>query len=216
MEWLFEIHTKTRIMAEKYEWRKAEKSYYSPDTKPQLVKTPSFKFFTLSGKGNPNDAFFPEYIQCLYSLSYALKIQWKKENGFDYAVYPLEGIWELPAPTNPENGFIKDNLIFNLMIRQPDFVSEEYAATIMQKVKIKKPHPLLEKVKFVTIEDGLCVQMLHIGSYDNEPESFAKMNAFAQQNNLSRINAVHREIYLSDARKVQPEKLKTILRFQVK
>lgn len=101
------------------------------------------------------------------------------------------------------------------MIRQPDFVSEEYAAGIIEKVKIKKPHPLLENVKFETITDGLCVQMLHVGSYDNEPTSFAEMNSFALKNNLSRACLVHREIYLSDARKVQPEKLKTILRFQV-
>lgn len=204
-------------MAEKYEWKRAEKTYYSSGIQPQMVDIPHFKFFTLSGKGNPNDAFFAEYIQCLYSLSYTLKMQWKKETVFDYAVYPLEGVWALQTSLGSNGEHInKDNLIFNLMIRQPDFVSEEYAANILQKVKIKKPHPLLENVKFETIGDGTCVQMLHIGTYDDEPESFARMHAFARQNHLSRVNAVHREIYLSDARKVQPEKLKTILRFQVK
>lgn len=203
-------------MAEKYEWKKAEKSYYNPGNVPQLVDIPAFKFFTLAGKGNPNDAFFAEYIQCLFSLSYTLKMQWKKESGFDYAVYPLEGVWSLQTPTNQNDGVLdKDNLLFNLMIRQPDFVTEEYAADIIEKVKAKKPHPLLEDVKFETITDGLCVQMLHIGSYDSEPKSFAEMNTFALDNNLLRSSLVHREIYLSDARKVQPEKLKTILRFQV-
>lgn len=203
-------------MAEKYEWKKIEKSYYSPAKAPQLVEIPAFKFFTLAGKGNPNDAFFAEYIQCLFSLSYALKMQWKKENGFDYAVYPLEGVWSLQTPTSQNDEVLdKDNLLFTLMIRQPDFVSEEYAAGILEKVKIKKPHPLLENVKFETITDGLCVQMLHIGSYDDEPMSFAEMSTFARNNNLSRRNLIHREIYLSDARKVQPEKLKTILRYQV-
>lgn len=203
-------------MAEKYEWKKAEKSYYNPVKVPQLVDIPAFKFFTLAGKGNPNDAFFAEYIQCLFSLSYTLKMQWKKENSFDYAVYPLEGVWSLQTPTNQNDGVLdKDNLLFNLMIRQPDFVTEEYAADIIEKVKAKKPHPLLEDVKFETITDGLCVQMLHIGSYDSEPMSFAEMNTFALDNNLLRSSLVHREIYLSDARKVQPEKLKTILRFQV-
>lgn len=203
-------------MAEKYEWKKAEKSYYNPVKVPQLVDIPAFKFFTLAGKGNPNDAFFAEYIQCLFSLSYTLRMQWKKESGFDYAVYPLEGVWSLQTPTNQNDGVLdKDNLLFNLMIRQPDFVTEEYAADIIEKVKAKKPHPLLEDVKFETITDGLCVQMLHIGSYDSEPVSFAEMNTFALDNNLVRSSLVHREIYLSDARKVQPEKLKTILRFQV-
>lgn len=203
-------------MAEKYEWRKAEKCYYAPGKAPQLVDIPSFRFFTLAGKGNPNDTFFAEYIQCLFSLSYALKMQWKKENGFDYAVYPLEGIWSLLNPANQNDRVLdKDNLLFNLMIRQPDFVTEEYAAGIIEKVKAKKPHPLLDNVKFETITEGLCVQMLHTGSYDDEPMSFAEMNSFARDNNLSRISSAHREIYLSDARRVQPEKLKTILRFQV-
>lgn len=204
-------------MADKYEWKKAEKSLYAPGRQPQLITVAACKFFTLSGEGNPNDAFFAEYIQCLYSLSYALKMKWKKENGFDYAVYPLEGVWSLKASAQLDSGPLdKDNLSFRLMIRQPDFVSEEYAAGIMEEVKKKKPHPLLDNVRFESISDGRCVQMLHVGSYDNEPESFAEMNAFARQHNLSRVNAVHREIYLFDARKVQPDRLKTILRFQVK
>lgn len=204
-------------MAEKYEWKKMEKSFYGPKKKPQLVNIPTFKFFTLAGKGDPNDAFFAEHIQCLYSLSYAMKMQWKKENGLDYAVYPLEGIWALPVsePQNNNEVLNKKNLIYTLMIRQPDFVLEEYTTDIIEKVKIKKPHPLLDNVKFETISEGLCVQMLHQGSYDDEPASFAEMDAFARNNNLIRATKVHREIYLSDARKVQAEKLKTILRFQV-
>lgn len=204
-------------MAEKYEWKKMEKSIYGPKKEPQLVNIPTFKFFTLAGKGDPNDAFFAEHIQCLYSLSYAMKMQWKKENGLDYAVYPLEGVWALPAfePYNNNEVLDKKNLIYTLMIRQPDFVSEEYATDIVEKVKIKKPHPLLANVKFETISEGLCVQMLHQGSYDDEPASFAEMDAFARNNKLIRATKMHREIYLSDARKVQAEKLKTILRFQV-
>lgn len=203
-------------MAEKYEWKKMEKSIYGPKKEPQLINIPTFKFFTLAGVGDPNDAFFAEHIQCLYSLSYAMKMQWKKENGLDYAVYPLEGVWSLPAePQNNNEVLDKRNLIYTLMIRQPDFVSEEYATDIIEKVKIKKPHPLLANVKFETISEGLCVQMLHQGSYDDEPASFAEMDTFARNNNLIRATKMHREIYLSDARKVQAEKLKTILRFQV-
>lgn len=205
-------------MAEKYEWKKMEKFIYGPKKKPQLVNIPTFKFFTLAGKGDPNDAFFAEHIQCLYSLSYAMKMQWKKENGLDYAVYPLEGVWALPVsePQNNNEVLDKKNLIYTLMIRQPDFVLEEYATDIIEKVKIKKPHPLLDNVKFETISEGLCVQMLHQGSYDDEPASFAEMDTFARNNNLIRATKVHREIYLSDARKVQAEKLKTILRFRVR
>lgn len=204
-------------MSEKYDWKRVEKSLYAPGRYPQLVAVPICKFFTLRGEGNPNNAFFTEYIQCLYSLSYALKMQWKKENGFDYAVYPLEGVWSLPASVQGKNGDLdKDRLMFHLMIRQPDFVSEEYAADIIKKVKIKKPHSLLENVTFEAISEGTCVQMLHVGSYDDEPESFAKMHSFMRENNLSRVNTVHREIYLSDGRRVEADRLKTILRFQVK
>lgn len=203
-------------MAEKYEWKKMEKGFYNPGRQPQFVDVPSFQYFILSGKGNPNDAFFAEYVQCLYSLSYSAKMRWKKEKVFDYAVYPLEGVWSMQSEASITNGILnKNDLVFNLMIRQPDFISEEYAAEIIESVKIKKPHPLLEQVAFESISEGRCVQMLHIGSYDNEPATFAEMASFAEAYHLSRISSVHREIYLSDARKVQPEKLKTILRFQV-
>ena len=109
----------------------------------------------------------------------------------------------------------KDDLVFNLMMRQPDFVNTEFAKEALERTKIKKSHNLLEQVKFETIEEGKCVQMLHVGSYDDEPQSFKKMQQFADQCDLKRKYQCHREIYLSDARKVAQEKLKTVLRFQV-
>lgn len=102
------------------------------------------------------------------------------------------------------------------MIRQPNFVTQSFAAEIIELTKKKKPHPLLEHVEFSSIEDGECVQMLHVGHYDDEPASFKQMKEFCAQNNLMRESKTHREIYLSDARKVKPEKLKTVLRFKVK
>lgn len=131
-------------MSEKYEWKKEEKAYYQPVGKPQLIKIPAFKFFTLSGQGNPNDDFFVDYVQCLYSLSYAAKMRWKKEQGLDYSVYPLEGIWALKS-TGQNNVLNKDNLMFTLMIRQPDFISDEYAHDIVEQVKYKKSFPLYER-----------------------------------------------------------------------
>ena len=156
-------------------------------------------------------------IQCLFSLSYAAKMRWKKETGLDYSIYPLEGTWSLKSSNQIDSdSFNKNDLQFTLMIRQPDFISKEYAYEIMKQVKNKKQYPLLDKVTFDIIEEGLCVQMLHIGSYDTEPITFKKMNSFISMHNLSRTNAIHREIYLSDARRVQKDKLKTMLRFQVK
>ena len=204
-------------MLEKYDWKKKEKNFYLSSKEPQLIKFPAFKFFSLSGQGNPNDEFFADYIQCLFSLSYAAKMRWKKETGLDYSVYPLEGTWSLKSSNQIDSdSFNKNDLQFTLMIRQPDFISKEYAYEIMKQVKNKKQYPLLDKVTFDIIEEGLCVQMLHIGSYDTEPITFRKMNSFISMHNLSRTNAIHREIYLSDARRVQKDKLKTMLRFQVK
>ena len=204
-------------MLEKYDWKKKEKNFYLSSKEPQLITFPAFKFFSLSGQGNPNDEFFADYIQCLFSLSYAAKMRWKKETGLDYSVYPLEGIWSLKSSNQIDSdSFNKNDLQFTLMIRQPDFISKEYAYEIMKQVKNKKQYPLLDKVTFDIIEEGLCVQMLHIGIYDTEPITFRKMNSFISMHNLSRTNAIHREIYLSDARRVQKDKLKTMLRFQVK
>ncbi len=206
----------------KHEWKKHEKGIYIPKNKPEFVKIPEFKFFMIQGSGNPNDDFFVEYVGVLYSVSFAVKMSPKAgiapENYNEYTVYPLEGIWDISneAKENFTGKIDKDSLVFNLMIRQPDFVTMEFAQEIIERTIKKKPHELLEKVKFDVIEDGECIQMMHLGSYDNEPESFNQMQLFAKEHNLIRSSPQHREIYLSDARKVSPEKLKTVLRFKVK
>lgn len=102
------------------------------------------------------------------------------------------------------------------MIRQPNFVTKEVVDKAFEDVKKKKPHPYLNEVKFGELEDGLSVQMMHIGSYDNEPESFFKMKEFISSNNLEIITLEHREIYISDVRKTEENKLKTVLRYRVK
>lgn len=204
----------------KLEWKKQEKQYYIPSESPQLIEIPAFNYFCISGKGNPNDAFFAEYISALYTLSYAVKMDLKKNlpDHTDYTVYPLEGVWQLGDNACPlQDGTLnKDALIFNLMIRQPDTMSKEYAQETIDRMKKKKPNPLWDQVKFESITDGLCIQMLHIGSYDSEAASFARMETFAAQQQRTRTGKVHREIYLSDARKTAPEKQRTVLRFQIK
>jgi hypothetical protein len=205
----------------KHEWRKHEKELYLPKPKPTLVEVPAFSFFTISGKGNPNGDTFPAYIGVLYALSYAVKMSPKKqmapEGYFDYTVYPLEGVWDLSekAKANYDGKLNKDELIFTLMIRQPDFVDQAFYQQVLELTQKKKPHPLLEQVQFETIEEGTCVQMLHKGSYEEEPASFQQMEAFAATQQVERKSKRHREIYLNDARKTAPEKLKTVLRFQV-
>lgn len=204
-----------------HEWKKAEKQFYLPGTKPAFIRIPSFSFFSIRGQGNPNDKFFAEYIGVLYSLAYAVKMSPKRglppANYFEYTVYPLEGVWDISeeAKRNSSSILDKSTLVFNLMIRQPAFVTDNFASDIIKLTKKKKPHPLLENVTFNTFEEADCVQMMHIGSYDDEPASFKKMEEFCLDNNFTRESKIHREIYLSDARKVSPEKLKTVLRFKI-
>lgn len=203
----------------KYEWRKKEKEYYIPKEKPQLVEIPEFKYFTLKGQGNPNTEAFKECIGVLYSLSYAIRMMPKNgitpDGYFEYTVYPLEGIWDLTEEGRLEETLNKDELVYKLMIRQPDFVTEEVVNIAMEIVKKKKPHPLLEKVEFESIKEGLCVQMLHVGPYDDEPRTFSAMKEFCTENNLEIKTLAHKEIYLSDFRKTEASKLKTVLRYLV-
>ncbi len=205
----------------KKEWRKHEKQLYLPKDKPVIIEVPKFNFFTIKGKGNPNNDFFAEYIGVLYSISYAVRLSYKWDNPplgyYDYTVYPLEGVWDIADKSINEKGIInKNNLVFEIMIRQPEFVTEDLARTIIEKTKKKKPHKLLDEIELKSIEEGKCVQMLHKGSYDNESKSFDMMGTFCKENNLKRISMKHREIYLNDARKTETEKLKTVLRFSVK
>ena len=205
----------------KQDWKKVDKQYYLPKTRPELVKVPPFKFFSIHGQGDPNDRPFQENIGVLYSLSYAIKMSPKNnfapKDYVEYTVCPLEGVWDLTEEAKKTNSetLDKSQLVFNLMIRQPDFVTPDFALEAIERTKKKKYHPLLEKVKFEIIEDNNCIQMMHIGSYDSEPASFKQMEDLCLQNGYKRESKQHREIYLSDFRKVSPDKLKTVLRFRV-
>lgn len=204
----------------KHEWRRKEKNYYLPKTKPEIVNIEKFKFIQLKGTGNPNSEEFSERVGVLYSLSYTIKMMPKKgtnPNGyFDYVVYPLEGIWDLDEEGRKKEKFDKNNLVYNIMIRQPDFVTEEIFKLALESVKEKKANKLLDDVVFGEIEEGMCVQMMHIGSFDNEYKTFEVMKEFCKDNNLLIRNMAHREIYISDFRKTSKDKLKTVLRYRVK
>lgn len=209
------------LLCMKHDWKKSEKQFYAPKGEPEKISIPAMNFFSIRGEGNPNSPEFGEYISVLYALSYGVKMSPRQgfapDGYFEYSIYPLEGVWDLKEEARAKSMEIldKDELIFNLMIRQPEFVTPEFAAEVIERVAKKKPHPLLSNVNFETITEGNCVQMLHTGSFDDEPASFARMEAYAESNGLNRKSKIHREIYLSDARKTTPEKLKTILRFTV-
>ena len=197
----------------KYEWKKQEKELYLPKAEPQIVTVPIQKFFAIKGKGNPNEADFSERVGVLYSLAYAVRMMPKSgftpEGYFEYTVFPLEGVWD--------GGDVSDKASYSytIMIRQPDFVTDEVAAKAIENTKKKKPHPLLPEAVFCESGDGLSVQMMHVGAYDDEPLSFAKMNKFLEQNGLVRSTDTHREIYMSDPRKVESDRMRTVLRYCV-
>ncbi len=205
----------------KIEWKKSEKQYYLPKAKPEKISIPKFGFYTIEGEGDPNAPEFENYISVLYSLAYGIRMSPKSNNAPDnyaeYTVYPLEGVWDINDAAKARNGIniTKSDYVFKLMIHQPDFVDENYALSMIEFIKKKKPHNLLSEVRFETIEEGDCIQMLHLGAYDDEPKSFEIMEKYAAEINAHRTYKTHREIYLSDPRRTAADKLKTVLRFKV-
>lgn len=202
----------------KYEWRKRDKELYLPGTEPVVIDVPELAFFMLSGTGDPNKPDFSEKVGALYTASYTIRMMPKggivPEGYYEYTVFPLEGIWDLSEA--PEaGGFDKKDLVYTIMIRQPDFVTEELASTALDLARAKKAQPALDEVRFERFEEDLCVQMMHIGRYDDEPRTIEAMVTFCETNNLARTSFSHHEIYLSDPSKTNPEDLKTVLRFSV-
>lgn len=199
----------------KYEWRRQEKRLYGAKTTPALVTVPTQSCIMINGEGNPNDTDFSNRVSALYSVAYAVKMAYKKTakgEYDDFAVYPLEGVWQ--KIENCE--LIKEKLRYTLVIRQPDFVGEDGVCDALERTKHRKTNPLLEEVRFGTVPGETCVQLLHVGSYDDEPVSFAKMDEFVRAHSLTRAEDCHREIYLNNATRTEKNRLKTILRYRVK
>lgn len=205
-------------MEKKLDYKKDFKEFYLPKT-IEIIDIPPMSFFTIDGVGNPNGGEFAQVVGALYSLAYAVKMSPKKGTepaGYvEYTVFPLEGVWDLTDLGKTMVELDKNQLVYSVMIRQPDFVTLSYAKQIIEQVKKSKPNPKLEGVRFETIAEGLCAQMMHLGPYDDEPASFAKMETFCHQNGYQRLEKIHREIYLSDPRKVDPQKMRTVLRVKV-
>lgn len=203
----------------KYEWRKKDKAIYLPKNKPEIIDLPKMNYFMLDGKGNPNTPEFVKAIEALYSVSYGVRMSHKSEKipegYYEYTVFPLEGIWDLEEEARGKEILDKDKLIYTLMIRQPDFLTKEEARDIIGRIMEKKTNKLIEEIRYESLDEGLNVQMMHIGKYDDEPKSFKLMEEFCVDNGLLRIDKRHKEIYISDFRKTEPEKLKTVLRFKV-
>lgn len=201
----------------KQDYKKDFKDLYLPKNKSVLLEVPPIRFVVVDGTGDPNGDDFAEATGALYSFSYTVKMIYKSpdapEGIYEYTVFPLEGVWDLVDKKKPSTD--KSNYAWSIMIRQPDYLTESLFELLLAQTRKKKPNPWLDKLRMETIREGLCCQMLHLGSYDEEPASFAAMEEYCRDQGYQRKSKIHREIYLSDPRKTEPEKLKTVLRFQV-
>lgn len=209
---------------EKLDYKKKFKNLYQPKSVPSVIDVPQMKFIQIDGKGNPNDenGEYQKAVESLYALSYAIKMLPKSGNKppgyFEYVVPPLEGLWWL-ADGKDLDYSDKGKFCWISMIRQPEFVTDELFAFASEIIAKKKPHLDLGKAKLVTFTEGLCVQCMHVGSFDDESATLAKMKEFMAkqglQNDLSTTRH-HHEIYLSDPRKVVVAKMRTVLRQPVR
>ena len=201
----------------KYEWKKNEKNLYGVKQKPQLIEIPSAYYIMIKGEGNPNESDFFNRVSALYSLAYGIKMLFKNMEKeeleySDFTVFPLEGIWE----KSDDEEFDKSKLKYTIMIKQPNFITKEIFDLAFEKVKKKKPNELYDEISFDCIESKKAIQILHIGSFDTEIESFEKLDNFANEMNLERSEKLHTEIYLNNKNRTAEDKLKTILRYTVK
>lgn len=206
-----------------FDYKKEYKEFYSPKNKPSIITMPPMNYIAVRGQGNPNETNgeYQNSIGLLYAIAYTIKMSYKSnyeiDGFFEYVVPPLEGFW-WQENSNTMDYNQKDEMHFISLIRLPDFVSKkDFVWAIGEATKKKKQD--FSKVEFLTYDEGLCVQCLHIGSYDDEPATVALMHQFMAENDyVLDISATryHHEIYLSDPRKCDASKLKTIIRHPIK
>lgn len=206
-----------------FDYKKEYKEYYLPKAKPEIVDVPEMKYIAVRGKGDPNDVggAYQDAVGILYAIAYTLKMSYKGdyqiEGYFEYVVPPLEGFWWQEDVMGVDYSK-KSDFSWIAVIRLPDFVSERDFVWAVQTATEKKKIDA-SKAEYLTIHEGLCVQMMHIGSYDEEPASVAIMEEYIEDNgyvyDFSDVRH-HHEIYLSDPRRVAPEKLKTVIRHPIR
>ena len=208
---------------EKMDYKKAYKDLYLPKTKPALIQVPPMIFIQVQGSGNPNTSpLYKEAMEILYGLSYSIKMSKmdgsQPEGYFEYVVPPLEGLWWMK-----DGGTVdyhnKEDFCWISMIRQPEFVNAAVFEAAKEKLLKKKPGLNMDNTRLVEWTEGLCAQVMHLGPYDDEPQTLKRLNAFIETSgyvpDFSDMRR-HHEIYLGDPRKTAPERLKTVLRLPVK
>ena len=206
-----------------FDFKKEYRAYYMPASKPEIVEVPRANYLAVRGKGDPNEegGAYQQAVSVLYTVAYTLKMSHKTDHRidgfFDYVVPPLEGLW---WQENMDGVDYSDKSSFHWIsvIRLPDFVAQQDVAWAVETASQKKKLDC-SSAEFLTVDEGLCVQMMHLGPFEDEPASVARMDACLAENgyvnDLGRTR-LHHEIYLSDARKVAPEKWKTVIRHPIK
>ena len=206
-----------------YNFRKEQKELYVPGKNPSLINVPAMKYLTVRGHGDPNqeNSEYKKVIEKLYAVAYTIKMSKKGTyqipDYFDFVVPPLEGLWWQDGITGIDYAH-KEMFNFIAMIRLPDFVTQDVFDWAIQEASEKKQLDL-HNVEFLSMQEGLCVQALHIGSYDDEPATIDKIHKFIEEHGLQvdiNDDRHHHEIYLSDPRRTKVENLKTVLRIPVK
>ena len=206
-----------------FDFKKEYKEFYMPKQKPEIVEVPEMNYIAVRGKGNPNTegGEYQKAMEVLYSLAYTIKMSYKTdykmEGFFEYVVPPLEGFWWQENVDGIDYGD-KDSFCWVSCIRLPDFVKKEDFEWAVKTAEEKKKKDF-SSAEFLTVEEGLCVQIMHIGPFDDEPRSVEIMDKFLAENGYIcdiTEKRLHHEIYLSDARKVPPEKWKTVIRHPIK
>ena len=206
-----------------FDFKKEYKEFYLPKNKPQIVNVPKANYIAIRGQGNPNEegGAYKQAIGILYAVAYTLKMSYKtdyKIDGFyEYVVPPLEGFWWQDGICGVDYSK-KDEFNWISIIRLPDFITRENFDWAVKTASEKKKIDC-SKAEFLTIEEGLCVQIMHIGSFDDEPASLEKMDKYLEENGYEKDfsdTRLHHEIYLSDPRKSTPDKQKTVIRHPVK
>lgn len=203
-----------------FDYKKEYKELYIPKNVPSVIELPSMNYISVKGKGDPNEegGEFKKAIEMLYCVGFTIKMSRKTsyniEGYFEYVMPPLEGLWKQEGEQPDIDYNRKDELDFIAMIRLPDFVTEKDVQWAIAEASEKKKRDL-SKVEFMRYCDGICVQCMHIGSYDSEPQTIALMHEHAAANGFITDNGglrLHHEIYLSDPRRCAENKLKTVIR----
>ena len=206
-----------------FDFKKEYKEFYMPKNRPEIVTVPKAKYIAVRGNGDPNEegGAYQQAIGILYAVAYTLKMSYKTDykiaGFFEYVVPPLEGFWWQEGIEGVDYSN-KNTFHWISVIRLPDFITKENFDWAVETA-LKKKKLDCSSAEFLTIDEGLCVQIMHLGSFDSEPDTVALMDDYLEkngyENDFSKAR-LHHEIYMSDARKVPPEKWKTVIRHPIK